>query len=292
MTDVAQRSVLVLGLSRAGKSSYIGQVLSRLHARSEGRLRAARSLPSGPYRDLLAELAAGIPPQHTPHGVYEETPLYLQDTLYDQTVEILWPEYAGEQLREIIDQRRVPRHWAERVAASDVWILFVRPTLVPLPEDSVTRGIPPQSGETGSLVAASQPETHEWVSAQAQMIEGLQILSFLRQSTIQRRRRSPVLGVVVSAIDEIRVRESGTSPEKLLADHLPMLHEYVRANWMEDACMIVGVSALGRELDPNQPDEAFQIEGPENQGYLVLPDGLETRDLTLGLSLLLDRARV
>ncbi len=282
-----ERSILVLGLQNTGKSSYIGQVLLRLLARGENRLEITHSPPSGPYQTLLQDLTSGLPPQHTPSDVYAETPIQLRDRERGESLVITWPEYAGEQLRRLVEDREVAPHWVQMARNSDIWLLLVRPTLARLPDDTITRGIPPQATDQPT----QSDDNVDYLSVQAQLIEALQILSFLRKSPIYYTRNRPVLGVMITAIDDVADRKAGEQPDTLFEQILPMLRQYIHTNWVPQARMVFGVSALGRELNPNEPDRSFQIQGPESHGYLVMPDGTETPDLTKALTLLLDQLR-
>ena len=52
----------------------------------------------------------------------------------------------------------------------------------------------------------------------------------------------------------------------------------------------MGLSALGRALSMEEADEEFAIRGPEDFGYVVLPDGKQSPDITLPIQrLMVDR---
>lgn len=58
--------------------------------------------------------------------------------------------------------------------------------------------------------------------------------------------------------------------------------------WPSDAVSVWGLSALGRELRKSSHDDAFIDNGPETQGWTVLPTGgHDDPDLTLPLHWLL-----
>jgi hypothetical protein len=193
--------------------------------------------------------------------------------------------------------RRIPQRWYERLQESDVWLLFVRPSTTSIPADVISRRILPIP-ENG--VKASQAEAVTTaLSAQSTLIELLQMLLHLRGVSAVSPVNRPVLGVLLSCFDEVQVREDtpgelegkyqgGRSPGDVLREHLPLLASFVESVWAPDARVVLGVSALGRPLLRNQPDLDFILEGPENQGYVVLPEGLEDQDLTLAVSLPLE----
>jgi len=72
----------------------------------------------------------------------------------------------------------------------------------------------------------------------------------------------------------------------MLKRQLPMLSEFITTNWSHP--IILGLSALERPLDKTVPDEEYITRGPEQFGYIVLPDGKTTPDLTFPLTVLLE----
>ena len=70
-----------------------------------------------------------------------------------------------------------------------------------------------------------------------------------------------------------------------LRDRLPLLADFIASNW--DDALILGLSALGRALDKEQPDEDYIAKGSERFGYVVLEDGTHSPDLTLPIRTLI-----
>ena len=64
-----------------------------------------------------------------------------------------------------------------------------------------------------------------------------------------------------------------------------MLADFVSTNWKQP--IIVGLSSLERPLDRKVRDEEFVTRGPEQFGYVVLPDGQTSPDLTIPIEMLL-----
>jgi hypothetical protein len=279
-------SVLVLGATASGKSSYVGQLVLRTEHAPDGRLRAAQGLSSyGALDPVLKHLQIGLAPGHTEHGTYAESTLTLEDRETGGQVQIVWPEFAGEQVEVLARDRIVSPEWAGRVRTSDIWILFIRASHMFLPEDALSRRIAPIA--TGSA-AAPAGEEGTILSGQARLIELLQLLTFIRGLGGARPVHTPVLGIVLSCYDEL-ADASTSPPAEVLHDRLPFVSDFVCSMWAPESLLVFGVAALGRSLDPVEPDLDFLAEGPEANGYLVLPDGSSTPDLTLALSMLLDR---
>src|SRR5687767_8381467 len=108
-------SILVLGMEASGKSAYIGQVLGRIQRVKTSRL-TATSVPTSlkPYLGVLDRLERGLPPEHTEAEAYSETPLVLEDSVLGP-IQLTWPEYAGEQVKDLLTTREISNAWRSRV---------------------------------------------------------------------------------------------------------------------------------------------------------------------------------
>ena len=280
--------VLVLGAHESGKTTFVVQLLGRVQRVAEGRLRA-RTAPTsiGPYRAALERIEEGLAPDHTETALFAETPLPL---VHDRSgpVDLMWPEYAGETLQSMVASRRIPRRWVERCQESDVWLVFVRLSTTFVPEDVISRRILPRAG--GDDVPQAEDEELTALSGQASLVELLQMLLHLRGSAITPGVKRPVLGVLLSRFDEVQARHGPErrQPDLILRERLPLVASFVDSVWAPDSRVILGVAATGRPLLRDEPDLDFILEGPERQGYVVLPDGTENSDLTLAVSLPLD----
>lgn len=300
MTGTAHtQQVLVLGAHESGKTTFVVQLLGRVQRVEEGRLRA-RAAPSSlvPYKAALERIEEGRAPEHTERSLFAETPLPLvHDTA--GPVDLVWPEYAGETIQQMVTNRRVPQRWYDRVQQSDVWLLFVRPSTTFVPPDVISRRILPVPGESvpegEERHADDQEEGVTELSSQASLVELLQMLLHLRGVSTARRVVRPVLGVLLSCFDEVLEPGSPpggeaqtTLPEDVFRERLPLLASFVDSVWDASSRVVLGVAALGRPLLPDEPDVDFIIDGPERQGYVVLPDGRQNPDLTLAVSLALE----
>lgn len=289
-------SMLVLGMEASGKSAYIGQLLGRVQRVAESSL-TLRATPDSikPYLAVLNRLEQGLPPEHTEANAYSETPLLLEHASLG-AVEVVWPEYAGEQVKDLLNSRSVTPAWRSRVVSSDVWMLFVRPSLISVPEDLISRRILPappvvRKGPKKPTDNQSQLDSNTEISAQTGLIELLQLLLFVKGIGVAQRVQLPILGIMLSCLDEVSSRDSGRRPNEILMERVPLLAAFLSSVWSPRASPILGVAALGQPLNPNKPNEDFALNGPENEGYLVLPDGSPHSDLTLGVSLLLEKLR-
>ena len=271
----------LLGESNVGKSHYGAQLLSRVEAeRCELRLREAPSDLSA-FEEVRDQLNAGRAGAHTPSGVYKESLWPVKDS-NGNAVDLTWPDYAGEQVRQLIETRRISADWLARVQDADGWILMVRPSLCKQDEDIFSRplgSVPaPRDGE---VVAARR-------SVQSRIVELLQMLRYARG--LHDRRPPPALGVILSCWDELGLEE-GTKPGDVLAERIPLLAAYVKTRWGSGNSMVFGLSALGTSLSSTESNEAFINQGPEQQGFVVDADGKGQGDLTLPIARLAGMAR-
>jgi hypothetical protein len=94
--------------------------------------------------------------------------------------------------------------------------------------------------------------------------------------------RKPRLTILLSCWDELETTEL---PADLLASRLPMLWSFVHSNWTSPTVM--GLSALERALSNRDADQEYAIRGPEEFGYVVLPNGVKNTDITLPIQRLM-----
>lgn len=266
--------IALFGESDVGKTHYGGQLLTRIDSeKCQLRMRAAPS-DLTPFEEVRSCLNAGVPAAHTPSAVYRESvwPVVTQD---GTQLDLTWPDYAGEQVRHLIDGRRMGQDWLERVQEAHGWMLMVRPKLVKQDDDIFSR--PLGDIRRSPSDAASKPKR----STQARLVELLQMLLYARR--LGTRRERPALIVLLSCWDELG-RPEGTKPWAVLQDTLPLVAAFVRNQWSAQHGEVFGLSALEKALSAERPNEEFVDKGPEHFGYVVLPDGTKNPDLTLPIA--------
>ena len=265
---VPDRSILLIGESDVGKTHYGGQLLKRL-MHEDGQIRmdgAAENLE--PFEAVMASLDAGVSADHTATAIYHESRWPIVDD-EGRRAHLIWPDYGGEQIKKIVDERRLPHVWLNRIRQSLAWLLLIRLQKTRADDDIFSRPL--------SCLKGSRRESLEKrMSDQARLIELLQMLLYARSTADKRLARVPFLVVLLTCWDEM---ESVDRPIDVLHQRLPMLGDFVQSNW-EDS-RILGLSALGRALDQEDPDEEYVIQGSEQFGYVVLEDGIRSSDLTL-----------
>ena len=268
------KSILLIGETGVGKSHYGGQLLKRL-MHEEGRIRmdgAATNLQ--PFEAVMASLDAGRLADHTPMATYHESRWPIVDHA-GRKAHLIWPDYGGEQIKNIIDERQLPHVWLDRIAKSSGWLLLVRLQQIRADDDVFSRPLPSLKGKRRDVAEAG-------MSDQARLIELLQMLVYAQSTSTEPTRRLPFLVVLLTCWDEM---ESPGRPIDVLRQRLPMFYDFVTSHWKDSS--VLGLSALERALDKDEPDEGYISQGSERFGYVVLDDGTRSSDLTLPIQELL-----
>ena len=269
--------IALFGESDHGKSHYGAQLLARIEAeKCELKLRAA-SVDLSAYDDVRKKLNSGLLAEHTPSGMYKDNLWPVVDGK-GRALDLTWPDYAGEQVKQVIDGRTMNQEWLERTQGADGWMLVVRPKLAKLDEDVFSK--PLASLGKSSASSGAKPKR----STQARLVELLQMLVHARG--LRDRTVLPPLVLLLSCWDELKLSK-GTTPSQVIDSHMPLLASYIRCIWA-DRVSVLGLSALGVELSDQVPNEDFVDIGPENFGFVVKADGEENSDLTIPLVRLAD----
>ena len=266
--EAPDKSILLIGESDVGKSHYGGQLLKRL-MQEYGRIRmdgAATNLE--PFQAVMARLDAGLSAAHTPTATYHESrwPIIVNE---GHRADLVWPDYGGEQIKNIIDERQLPQVWLNRIIQSSAWLLLIRLQKIRADDDIFSRPL-------ASLKGRSNKARDAGLSDQARLIELLQMMAYIWSTSNVGLDRLPRLVVLLTCWDEM---ESPGMPIDELRERLPMLADFVATNW-EDAS-VLGLSALGRALNDQEPDEDYITKGSEGFGYVVVENGTRSPDLTL-----------
>lgn len=261
--------IALFGESDVGKSHYGGQLVGRLNAET-GTMRMRGAAPDlTAFDDVRQSLSEGISAAHTSAGTYTETllPVVAED---DIAIDLNWPDYAGEQVSQLLEERRIPASWQKRVETADGWILMVRPRLAKVADDIFSRPL-------GDLQSPRTDAATRERSPQARLVELLQMLVYTTQSRTGKIK--PAVAILLSCWDELEEAEALT-PEQVLRGRLPLLSAYLRNNWDARQRLVFGLSATGVALFKESPNKEFIYQGPEQMGYVVRTDGSRTPDLT------------
>lgn len=269
-----KRSILMVGESNVGKTHYGAQLLKRLIVGGGALYMEGAATNLTPFEKAMESLAEGRATEHTPSTTYVESIWPITDTL-GRSASLVWPDYGGEQVRNLVTERRVSGAWRDRAVSATDWLLLVRLHTMRTPNDMLSRPIK-------TLGEGHFDETPHKVSDQAKLIELLQMLLHVAGSDRDASLTTPSLSVLLTCWDELGVQ--GT-PRDILRNQLPMLYSFIASNWKDPVFM--GLSALEKPLSQSDADEGYAIRGPEEFGYVVLPDGTCSPDITLPIQRLL-----
>jgi hypothetical protein len=274
-------SLLVVGGTQVGKTHYGGQLFRRLQDGKSGQIQID-GMPDSvePLKDVLISLSRGRSADHTSTEVYEEIVLPFS---WGNGIKarLVWPDYGGEQIEQIVKNRRVPHKWTERIQSSDGWLFFIRPSKIRPTEDILTRPRSVELLKHTSARKSRENETSVILSDQAYLVELLQILLYVRGIGIRRRLRSPSLVILLSCWDEVENIGEPNTPVGCLHRFAPMVSSFVESNWHTEAMEVYCLSSLGRSLSSDTQDRAFISAGPEKQGWVITPSGDQSTDLTI-----------
>ena len=266
-------SILLIGESGVGKTHYGAQLLRRL-MQTSGALRmngAATNLEA--FEAALEDLDEGRAAGHTARSVNIDSVWPVVDAS-GRKADLIWPEYGGEQIKSVIESRRLPDAWQKRVDAADAWLLLIRLQQTSVGDDLFSK---PLEDLKGDLI-----DNREVLpSDQSRLVELLQMLTFTYR-VVSKSRNPPSLGVLLTCWDEAGIIQ--TPPEALEAQ-LPLVSAFIRSNWRQP--LIMGLSALERPLNPTTRDVEYASRGPEHFGYVVEANGSKSSDLTLPIYRLL-----
>jgi hypothetical protein len=265
-------SILLIGKPHSSKTVFLSQFYSKLQ-KNKSKLKLYKSVDDlSPISGARESLASGEEPQTTPSE--KSVKFYLPIQLAEKQVDLKCPEYGGEQVLSIVENRELNKEWAASIKESNSWILFIRLNNVnkSLDISDVTYS------ELNHKNAKEQiSETEYKISDQSFFIELLQIFLHAKGTDYHKVNYKTKLTIVLTCWDEMNTEEK---PYDVLQSKLPLLLNFLESNWDENYLNIVGLSAQGFSLTTPENKEKYQIEGPEEFGYLVLPDGTQTNDIT------------
>ena len=275
--------IVLLGGPDSGKTHYAGQLYGRLQRRpGRLRLRPGEATPTDltALQEVLSCLENGRAAQHTPVSTWTEVQLPLIDNR-GRLMDLSWPDYGGEALRDVLADRVVPPSWQARLTAAHGWVMLIRINSEVVFPATLER-IPQKADAKPSL---NNVRATTWDS-NARWVELLQMLLHVaRIDTVQRVRR-PRLAVLLSCYDEL---DAGSQdPGEVLRQRLPLVSAFLASTWSAGQMTIWGLSSLGRALVKDASDTDFMQDGPEYQGWIVPPGGgVSNPDLSLPLTWLL-----
>lgn len=267
-------SLLIIGGSNAGKTHYVGQLYRRLKTGHSSYHMATPPADLTVIQAVIDRLASGRAGEHTQRGLNEEIHFVVANN--QVTIELTFPDYGGEQVQALVTDRLVSSRWQELITKSDEWLLFIRLNEIPPLEDITTRGL---AYVEDMQVRHYRGEQAAELTSPAFLVELLQMMLYVKEKSVLTRVAAPRLTVALSCWDTLGLA-ADVEPAVELQQRLPLVAAFLEAVWAPGSWRVCGLSSLGQSLDANTPDEDFADNGPENAGWVVLPTGERTPDLT------------
>ena len=272
MNAVPPRSVLFLGDTDAGKTNYIARVWLGVQAGS-GPLKSRRLPSNAQYLNAAqAKLLAGEFVGHTPSDVVSDSdiPLVFDDSSGSVDVDLIVPDYPGEQIRRIYKTREWSKEWEERMRLCSAVLLFIRPTSeqVVAPMDWLHAS----RLWNGSVPDANAHEAGP-TPTQVVLVDWFQFLRATFSDLFGSSQRVR-LGIVVSAWDSLPQEAQKEAPSRFLDQNYALLGQFLRNNSADFDSQVFGVSIVGGDLDQTADFKTSYLAGdPAEAGYSVVDDG-------------------
>lgn len=275
MNDMKKHNILIIGGPNTGKTHFGIQLYERINSRQFEFKIDPQNRPSdlSIFEDGLKNIYNGKRAAHTEASANRSIELKITDEKNSE-VKLAFPDYAGEQITSIVDNRKVNDLWQDYIENSTSWVLFIRLNELTILEDIVNKGIP--SAEEIQKRNSQPPPVK--ISEAAFYVELIQTLAYIKGLSTFSPIVEPNLTVVLSCWDELDLPED-QAPSTLLQERLPMLFDFLNNNWQNESLSIIGLSSTEKSLT-DDPDDDFMDKEPINFGYFVDRGGNQNKDLT------------
>jgi hypothetical protein len=278
MNRSLENNVLIIGGPNAGKTHFGGQLYGRLNSRLFSYKIDPHNRPSDLtiFQEVIDRLSEGKRAGHTEASANRNIELKVIDENNNNVV-FAFPDYAGEQVNFIIDNRLINTLWKQYIDTSSSWLLFVRLDDVKDIEDIINRGIP--SAEEIQKRNSTPPPVK--VSDAAHFVELLQMLLYIKGIPTMNKINKPNLTIVLSCWDLLTL-PNNTLPDVVLKERMPLLYHFVKNTWSDNSLSIIGLSSTEKTLT-DEADEEYIDKLPINFGYIINQKGKKQKDLTLSI---------
>src|SRR4030042_742114 len=122
---IVNDSILIIGQPASGKTTFIAQFLTRVRKRKSSikLFKIAGNIKA--IQNAIDRLAMGEEPETTPSN--ENVELVIPIDVDGKKIDIVFPDYGGEQVNSLIELMEINENWQKLVINSDLWIHFIRP---------------------------------------------------------------------------------------------------------------------------------------------------------------------
>jgi Double-GTPase 1 len=303
---VAQHQVLVIGLPRTGKTTFLAAMWDVVDTENvSGSLILERLDGDQKYLNEIRDKWAKCEemPRTRLTGDKVVT-MHLQDRSTNLRASMFFPDLDGEGFENQWLDRECSGAHAAIAKASSSAMLFIHPKKVkdnklisearPLIAAASAQHDQPQSPPQAPTAAAGMPSAipaglpkedeiparPTYSPTQVQLVE---LLQFFR---IQTEHLPQIhLAVIVSAWDI--ARKVASTPEKWISSQLPMLEQFLRANQEEIVSKIFGVSAQGGDLEKDA--QKLLGKNSPSERIIVAEASGQSSDITIPIRWLMER---
>lgn len=272
------RQILILGEPDSGKTHFGGQLIHRLIARESFFEMVSPPDDYEVFKPVLDSLADGKSVGHTTSSFQKVQRISVASKTGFETT-LVFPDYAGEQLRDLVHQRKLNASWITQIEASWDWVLVISLKDQPVEEDITNH---PQH-DNDAMGKENGDVSLPLLEGQGFYVELLQMLLFSKKVDLTHSVANPRLTVLLSLWDELNQPE-GTIPRELLASKMPFFVDFLESNWEPESMVILGLSSTEKRLNLMKEDPEYQEKGCTAFGYLILEDGNKEKDLTQSLN--------
>jgi hypothetical protein len=271
--DKQIKNILIIGVSETGKTHFGGQLYGRLDAKKFEFELGKTPSDYGIFKDILIKLSKGLAGDRTNIAQHKTIPLHIISKSGIE-MELNYPDYGGEQIIQIVKNRKLNDKWKDAIEKSNHWFLFIRIELIEKIIDITDKFF--ESIETNKNVTEFKEIS---TSASVFYVELLQIFLSIKNISIQSKNK-PKLTVILTCWDKLNQRGE-TKPANLFKKKLPLLFSFIQSNW-ENNFNIIGLSSTGKDLhkEPEKADKEYENKNPIDFGYYIDTDGRKEEDIT------------
>lgn len=281
--EIINNKILIIGGPNAGKTHFGGQLYGRLNTRTENFKIISPPEDITIFQEVLDNLNEGKSSGHTHVSEHKTLELEIENNAGAKLI-FSFPDYGGEQIRTIVNDRCINGLWKKQIDTSNSWMLFIRVDEIKTIEDVVNRGLP----DPEILKNRTEKDESMNLSDTAFYTELLQIFLHVKQIGIRQTIKIPKLTIILSCWDLLTGADLKKMPITILEEKLPGLLNFITATWDEQSIKVLGLSSIGKNLSNANSDDDFIKKGPENFGYIITETGKKETDLTLTISTFID----
>ena len=267
------KTVVLLGLPRTGKSTYLGALWQLAQDPAEPTIVERDVTGDRSYLQKLGDqVARGQEIGRTETSSVEGMRLTLGFEQGDIAVHV--PDLGGETLRLLVEDRVWHSSLQDTIATSDAILLFLHPEKLKLPmtiamADEVLSGLQslqgkdsPESANGQNAERRAELELPKFQAKSACTVA--KYLDALENILTDQRAQWPIrLAIVISAWDTV---DGSQTPASWLQVNVPALASFAKANTDMIKWSLYGVSAQGGKL-PDRRDELLACGDVRDRAY-------------------------